>query len=1266
MKLLLLFFSSVAWAQTGLRVVDTPSSTQMKIAYTAPSASACTVEVSKNSTFVPLVADVNGTLFSGAASDTPHIVSSSQNQRTLLIGKRRAELDLNGKWTSRALPANNLLNIRVNCGSPQTIQASTGVPHGRFTDEYPINTAAFGQMAYPEPNVTDFSQPVVDPSTGLEIYMMDPIQYSSSLTLPVTAAWYLGGTGWTNLSNVVGYSTTVATTGNTNPLTILLDPTNFNLQAAVRGGYWPYDNLSDLGLDIYGSTSGGSMRQIRACISLDSGQTCTTGYQTITMSGGAGVQGTIPATYPSVFFQSWGKRLQRNIFPKEGCVTATAGAIVLTKEQANCGLAIGSTFASAGAYFNTEWAVGTKIYIATSSPTCTSNFCTVSSVTDSTHLTIAEALTLGEHTYRSADLAIVINKVDAVGTVDISVRWHLAHMFPFDVWTGGIYPTTVTAGDGTVGYPAIFPATKALAGGLFLIGAGNVNIPPRLVSQFVNRGVASCTGCGANDQPNAAYPRLGPSVAAFDPADPTIIYTLQPDQANRLTIYKAHYAGNWSAYSQPFLGNGAIPPVTTEMDWTNLTPGSTGNDVISKIHAGSGYNVAMEAVCGTLGVNKLAISGFSSQGGVGTIILNATCGTGSGFALQDTPGWLFAFDTSGSLLHTWDLTQGSISQNFSAGSLHNASAFPGGAATVSLHTDNYNASYVPFGGPFKASVDKILKLGVFQTDVSLPWPMDGVADAPCSTEPSSSCITVQAKQFCSSVPYVGEAALRACDWDAAKSKAKTMAVGDYIKDYSKSDLDSETLQIMTIATGTCGANCLLMEWKRNAQQAGYCVPISQGGAQMDAQLQHGVTWEAMIVPASTCNPGPTFLLDPVGGTSAVLNNPATRGHFYTVQTSSQVQTLIGAGASLPSGELANSVMIDRPWANVKNAPDFSNPSDPKFSGFQVSSAGISQSYLDAAHWINPAQRRFAFDIRHFNGNTGVEIEYPNQNLGVALGIGSPEAGTSNVYKIAYTGTADKKRGPFTVWAGDKVLRDVSNSTTGSHQITDATTYAHCGPALQAGECRTGSMVGDFYVSIPKMTTAAGFCNASQINNRIPCAFAGPTIGGGIVQLDVAKNNPDNANFRVLGRALCSPGCQYVYSSVLATPDGKHGIFECFMSGGYYSGLCSFPIPPVIEAGQGDGFDVVIVKQTCTSCYVRFGYQEFGDPISANQFFCTTRQEECRVVASSITAATPFKWAYEAPTPVSGSVIITVPKRPGYVMFYQVVDNGVAGPLTTAM
>ena len=81
------------------------------LGYTAPSVTACIVEVSKNATFTPLVNDINSTLFRNSNSYV-----GGPNPRQIVVGKMTVSTALDGRNYSRALETARVYYYRILCG----------------------------------------------------------------------------------------------------------------------------------------------------------------------------------------------------------------------------------------------------------------------------------------------------------------------------------------------------------------------------------------------------------------------------------------------------------------------------------------------------------------------------------------------------------------------------------------------------------------------------------------------------------------------------------------------------------------------------------------------------------------------------------------------------------------------------------------------------------------------------------------------------------------------------------------------------------------------------------------------------------------------------------------------------------------------------------------------------------------------------------------------------------------------------------------------
>jgi hypothetical protein len=1248
--LILLIFCAGLAAQSQLSVtVRGATATQVLLSYTAPNTNACSVQVSESSTYSPLVADTDPMLFNGAGSDIAYNILPAGTTRVLRIGRRTSALALDGRRHSRALAANTQHYAQVTCGTASgTATFTTDVPRGMAPEALPTDPTAWGNLAYPEFDFTNLSKPVIDPQSGMRIYSADPTTWSMSRIVPLTRNWYGGGSGWSGTPNVASYSSAVATTYNTNPLILYVDTTQFSDQLRISGGYWPYDNFLDLGVDLYGSASDGqnpSNRTVEMALSLDSGQTAYTNWVNAALPALQGTAGTFPSQYPSAYFAGWGKALPRNAWPKRGSVTVANSVVTLTANDA--GAPPGGASYDDDSYFNQDWKPGTKIWINNSSPTCANNFCTIASVQNSRQLTINENLTLGQNQYMSAALAVIVQKTTTSGSVSLSAELRIAKSYPHNIWSGGCAGAPVTSGDGIVGYPCIFPHNRQDPGGLYFVGTSQPVI--RLVSLFMKPG--QIPGTSNADLPGGNQIFLGPTVPVFDPVNSAVMYLALGTNAGPSALFKVTYTGNWSSLNVAFQSTNAIPPYTPELTWQNMTPSATGRDMRSQILANTSYN---EAVWGTLG-------GLQATGVTGKYATFIRPIGG-----QESICWIFAFDSSsGNFYRAWRTDDGSSLPGLKYAGCHNFSPMDdnmGFLASDGLHANN---PAMPYGGSFTAPITAVQRNGVFDTaNTALPWPpasppaVNGYDTAcPANLNPAwiangavgDQCVTVQMKEPCSATPAPGEAAASPCPWDPMQSMIAPLAEGDFLKQHNQGDNEG----YMVVRITSLGGGAVQAVLQRNANIS-YCA-IGKDGIAVPSQFMPANGWTVDAVPPFSCDSVGIYL-DLVNNASYAVDENLIRGHFSVAgAVGGSFSTWVGTGLS--GTNYVYPIDYNRPPQMVSQPADFNLPQAPAFAGFNANFTNV-QSYVDAKQIAASANlRQYAFDFRHYNGSLGLDYEYPNQVLG---GSTNPtlQQGTTSVYQLTYTGAVDAKHGVINVWAGEKYLIEQSSPMQGN-TLTDANPWYFC-YAYHAGECRTGSAAGSLYAVIPSADLITS-CWTSQINLRIPCAMAGPNQAMRATQIRISAPDPNGLGQRNLSPLLMGPGQQYVYSSVLPTPDASYLLFAGFLTGGYHSSMMMAQIPPMPnDSISGQTYIPVQVSGRSTNAvYVEFGYEENGPMTS---FYCTARQEACRVATSQVNEGAPFSFASELFAPATGAYQITIPALPGRVLFYHLVDGGVPGPL----
>lgn len=151
------------------------TATQAVISYTAPDATACTIDVHESGA-ASVVHDVDASLFTGANLDSRSTSVNNGTFRKIVVGKRAAELALDAHWYSRPLQANTLHVLDLTCGGGVHITGSfttMNIPLGMtHASALPVNPSSAGNYAWPE--FPSRNTPVVDPQTGILLRLLDP------------------------------------------------------------------------------------------------------------------------------------------------------------------------------------------------------------------------------------------------------------------------------------------------------------------------------------------------------------------------------------------------------------------------------------------------------------------------------------------------------------------------------------------------------------------------------------------------------------------------------------------------------------------------------------------------------------------------------------------------------------------------------------------------------------------------------------------------------------------------------------------------------------------------------------------------------------------------------------------------------------------------------------------------------------------------------------------------------------------------------------
>jgi uncharacterized protein (TIGR03437 family) len=272
--LLLLSAVSLSAAISNVQVIGS-TNVQSLIGYQAPDSGACTLEVSENPDFQPLVKDVDPSLFPGASSDSRPGNISQGAGRMFIAGKRGVDRASDGKWYSRALQADTPHYFRIHCGSDTAVGTfrTANIPVG-VTYPWPLpQDPATGNYRWPSTDGNDRNQTLIDPNYGSLIRRVsapgDSPTAVDSLQKPFGSA---AGANWTNAAAALKDDGAVATySGTAQDWLALTSSALLNL-----ADFYVYSaGLDSIAVRIKGSAQGDTAgRTIDVCLTFD-GATCS-------------------------------------------------------------------------------------------------------------------------------------------------------------------------------------------------------------------------------------------------------------------------------------------------------------------------------------------------------------------------------------------------------------------------------------------------------------------------------------------------------------------------------------------------------------------------------------------------------------------------------------------------------------------------------------------------------------------------------------------------------------------------------------------------------------------------------------------------------------------------------------------------------------------------------------------------------------------------------------------------------------------------------
>ncbi len=575
-----------------------------------------------------LVDDVNPALFAGADQDSRAgnintgqtappgqllpLAAQAGRRRTFVVGKRTAEVALNGNRYSRALQVYSRHHFTLTCGTQSFDQdfRTANIPRGDTHNEGPpVDRSNPGQYAYPTVQWTNQAQALIDPMSGLRSTRATGPKGTASAVqnfgtaVDSQSAWQNAPAPLSNSGGAASYSGPCA--AGVCPLFLRADtlsiPGGATYTSTGTGNSLDWVTVTVNQASI-GSACAGDDCKIVACLTVN-GVTCASGNLETPLTG-------TPANYTlgtGQLMDLW----QGTGAPQISRVDASVATGTVNYTAATKQLSLAS-----GNVFNVKWTAGSAITIA-------GGQYTIASVQNERLVTLAAGPSsdFSGISYTANNFGVLIWKKTATpGRISLGYTTFLYGSSPVgqSSATPGNPCSSLVTVDGVPGYNC-FVSTELYwlaADGSDLRDLGMIAFGLYSDGRFSNGG-----GCGNSTQLNQ-----------FDPQNGDTWYCIVPLflDITRYTVVQARYMGNHARYTAGLkvpdcnLNGGAQPCILFTVMQPNKSDSiNQSGPLFNPDFAASGYTIGF-----------LFLAGISSDGDV---MIYANAGS------QDTLGWMFMY-----------------------------------------------------------------------------------------------------------------------------------------------------------------------------------------------------------------------------------------------------------------------------------------------------------------------------------------------------------------------------------------------------------------------------------------------------------------------------------------------------------------------------------------------------------------------------------------------------------------------------------------------
>ena len=1308
-----LFLPIFAFANpTGLIVGVTQTQAILQIKG-AQASVGCSIGLATNLAFFPEHPDVNGSEYSGAGVDLTRADTIVQSDGTRLVTLGHMNDD-------RALAAATQYFWEFSsCGGGVTIGGSfitAPLANGSVSPGVPFNSSAYGNRAWPATSVNIAAgSALVDPISGVQWF---PVCSPTCMTWRTGAngsatppsgfygfAHTVGGSTWSNSGNVINGLGSNASSTDTTTLDLYPDPTHEN---TGTGGSSVYANsgLNDISVVVYegGTDASSANRTAQWCVFKHQASGCVGTPFTVAgpqsaiahvLSGSSDPDQPYPSAFPSAFFTGWGANvfIGRHLRATSGTLACVPGS------PSTCTI----DTLSEQSHFDPGMIAGDKVYIAGSS--CTNSMCTLSAAPSSAGVvTISESVTASSGTsFVAYQWGIRVNKTTATGTLTIGANYKLAGSInigqagPVGIESSNLPYTT---GDGKSCYMSVVENTQN--GSEFMVCLATDGTSREMwagkipASSYFTGGGCAATGCpwSANDVPNDPCCELQMYNFHHDPTHPNIWYYYGPNEAGNHDLYELTYAtgqlssaNSWGyTLPPPYSDNRVLISPSDNWTWKLILTNST---TLPSIIAASSLPQAVTYQSGiSIYGTNWSFNGMMGDGKTAVFQNNYAGG-------QNYAAWIAYLDVTGptltNLMHTLDGTGSNGRMRY--GGFHTLtlrSDFSSPITTTVINDLLTNANPSSwFGGPFKLPIQYVWKSGAWSSDTSLDWPIgSGVGGTTgsamaCPANPyvfmnatttGNQCILIRVPSggSCNTSPGASEISAYPCPtptgtisgWvPGSYSQPVAIAVGDVFADYtlSPSDpADNENLRIVAAGASDPG----YQDWyvQRNAK-FDYCCPgtgappQSSGCVDVSTEFQHATQWFGIMLSAQlngcasqtaniqgTTQSGQQFW--EVGRTLAASH--ADLGAGITAGSA----TWVGAQIATPSDPFSTLWGIPPPDSSFSfplNAPTFNSTQLPIGNGSVQAYTGLVPG--GKVNWFVDANT-----LNNNSGGNGVENISPIGTRSVT------QQGSSTIYLIgALSGdtfsNANYKQYGIKAYAGRFNFIDVSGPS--SVTMLASTSYGVC-YVYVAGECYSGSTVGQVYANVPTIAFNTNCATGQSWANIICAIMAWPGAGD---YRQAQWTSPDNQGVlqRSLGYCFGGPGVAYAYSQLVSISSALTFCGATMQAGWAPIAYFTINTPWQTDSVNRTAFVNVPVNIPAglSPVDVLFGYSSIigANAAPSGNLRCTGRAQSCAAGAG----VSPFGFVGSDTltlTSCTSGCTVNVPIRAGNIAYLQIFRSGV--------